>query len=323
MGLQKIYMGVDVGSISINFVLIDEAKNLLFQTYIRGSGDPLLTMQEGLAASKRFLDELEGGYELAALGATGSGRELAGIVLGADCVKNEISTHAAAAIQVQPDVRTVLEIGGQDSKVIIIRDGVIVDFAMNLVCAAGTGSFLDSQARRLGLSIEEFGALAMRSENPANIAGRCTVFAESDMIHKQQIGFPQKDIAMGACLALTRNFVSNVCRGKELQPPFLFQGGVSANPAIKRAFEIVLASPVIIPDYNMVMGAYGAALLALRKREETHEPTGFRGFTILSANLHSRGFICSHCPNSCEIIELTQDGTVMGRNGGRCGRWRD
>jgi predicted CoA-substrate-specific enzyme activase len=251
--MEKYYLGLDVGSISINFVLINTDKEVLFQSYLRGSGDPIQRIQEGLAEARAYM--AGSGAEIAGVCVTGSGRELAGILLGADLIKNEISAHAAAAIHVDPSVRTVIEIGGQDSKVTIIRDGVVVDFAMNMVCASGTGSFLDSQARRLGLSIEAFGALAMESEHPTTIAGRCTVFAESDMVHKQQIGFPQKDIVMGLCLALARNFISNVCRGKDLQPPFLFQGGVSANPGIKRAFETVLPSPVMVPQYNMVMGA--------------------------------------------------------------------
>ncbi|MDR1626001.1 MAG: acyl-CoA dehydratase activase [Spirochaetia bacterium] len=317
--MKKAYLGVDVGSISVNFALINSEKDLLFKSYLRGSGDPIQAIQQGLSELSAFLPRGDE-YEIAGVCTTGSGRELAGILLGADLIKNEISAHAAAAIHVMPDVRTVIEIGGQDSKVTIIRDGVVVDFAMNLVCAAGTGSFLDSQSRRLGLSIEKFGEIALMSENPTAIAGRCTVFAESDMIHKQQIGFPQKDIVMGLCLALARNFVGNVCRGKDLRPPFLFQGGVSANPAIKRAFETVLGFPVAVPPNNMVMGAYGAAMLVLQNAPER---TLFLGGEIAAQEIHSRGFMCSGCSNQCEIIELLKNGIVAGRIGGRCEKWRD
>src|SRR5690606_168427 len=115
-------------------------------------------------------------------------RSLAAVVAGSDIVKNEITTHGVAAATLDPEIRTILEIGGQDSKIILLNDGVITDFAMNTVCAAGTGSFLDRQAERMGLHIEELGALAVRAENPVRIAGRCAVFAESDIIHKQQLG---------------------------------------------------------------------------------------------------------------------------------------
>jgi predicted CoA-substrate-specific enzyme activase len=315
--MDDVFLGVDTGSISINLVLIDSQKKVLFQSYLRGEGDPLRTVQRGLAELQLYIAE-HPGRRIAGLGATGSGRELTGALLGADLVKNEISAHARSALHLYPGVQTIIEIGGQDSKVTIVRNGMVEDFAMNLVCAAGTGSFLDSQARRLNMPVEEFGRIAMESEDPVNIAGRCTVFAESDMIHKQQTGFSRKDIIMGLCMALARNFVGNVCRGKELRPPFLFQGGVSANPGIRRAFETVLGHPVIIPKYAPVMGAYGAAILV---QEEGAGQTGFRGWEVSAQELHTGSFVCGNCSNRCEIIEVRGNGSVLGRCGGRCDRW--
>jgi predicted CoA-substrate-specific enzyme activase len=313
--MKRAYLGLDAGSISINFVLIDEAKNVLYTSYLRGAGDPVKTIQSGLADLKTAQKDCE----IAGVCTTGSGRALAGALIGADLAKNEISAHARAALHLHPGIQTIIEIGGQDSKVIIIRGGHVTDFAMNLVCAAGTGSFLDSQARRLGMSIEAFGVLAMESENPAAIAGRCTVFAESDMVHKQQIGYNQRDIVMGLCLALARNFTGNVCRGKELAPPFLFQGGVSENPGIRRAFETILGFPVIVPRYNTVMGALGAAILAA---EAEIERSRFRGFGVSDCVIQSSGFTCTGCSNNCEIVKITQDGKALAYNGGRCEKWR-
>ncbi|MDR2073643.1 MAG: acyl-CoA dehydratase activase [Spirochaetaceae bacterium] len=315
--MKNAFLGLDVGSISINFVLVDEQKKVVYTSYLRGSGDPVKTIQEGLAAIRNHRIGAE--YRIAGVCTTGSGRALAGALIGADLVKNEISAHARAALRLYPDTQTIIEIGGQDSKVTIIRNGHVVDFAMNLVCAAGTGSFLDSQARRLGLSIEEFGELAMQSESPVAIAGRCTVFAESDMIHKQQIGYSQKDIVMGLCMALARNFTGNVCRGKELLPPFLFQGGVSSNPGIRRAFEVLLGHPVIVPGYNMVMGALGSALYAA---EASIQESRFRGFAVSDCDIKSAGFFCSGCSNNCEIVEIKQEEKVLAYNGGRCEKWR-
>lgn len=315
--MDKVYLGVDVGSISINFVLIDENKQMLFQSYIRGMGDPVQTVQSGLRELSVFMADFPE-RKISGVCTTGSGRELIGVFLGADLVKNEISAHARSAVYFYPEVRTIIEIGGQDSKVTILQDGMVVDFAMNLVCAAGTGSFLDSQSRRLNISIEDFGRIAMESETPAVIAGRCTVFAESDMIHKQQIGFSQKDIIMGLCMALARNFVGNVCRGKEFRPPCLFQGGVSANPGMRKAFEVILGYPVIVPEYHMVMGAYGAAILAL---ETSPEQTKFRGYEIQNMDIRSRGFICQGCSNQCDIVEIRNGDQVLGCNGGRCEKW--
>ena len=213
------------------------------------------------------------------VGVTGSGRRLIGAIIGADVIKNEITAHGVAAIRANHQVRTVLEIGGQDSKIILIDHGVAVDFGMNTVCAAGTGSFLDQQAHRLNLSIAEFSQIALRSKHPVRIAGRCSVFAESDMIHKQQMGHSLEDIVAGLCAALVRNYLNNVGKGKEIRPPILFQGGVAANAGIKRAFEQELGHPVIVPEYYDTMGAWGSALLAQEEKAE-YGKTSFRGFQL-------------------------------------------
>ena len=309
------YLGIDVGSISTNCVVITPECEVLFEVYRRGKGNPIESVQHCL---EQLTEKLPDKYSIRVVCTTGSGRTLAGAVVGADVVKNEISAHALAALQLYPDVQTIFEIGGQDSKVTILRDGVVVDFSMNLVCAAGTGSFLDSQARRLNITIEELSSKAMLSENPTKIAGRCTVFAESDMIHKQQIGHDQKDIVMGLCHALVRNYLSNVCNGKEIKPPIVLQGGVSANEGICRAFREALQCDIIIPPYNMVMGAYGAAIIAATSGIEK---TKFRGSDVSSHHIITKGFECGDCPNCCEIIEVLDDNEVIARTGGRCGKW--
>jgi len=308
------YLGIDVGSISTNVVVIEPGGEMLYKKYVRGSGDPIRSVQESIG------EKMWQGVQIGGVCVTGSGRSLIGVVVGADVVKNEIMTHARAALHFHPDVQTVFEIGGQDSKVMIIRDGVVVDFAMNLVCAAGTGSFLDSQAKRLNITIEEMSKCAMLSSNPVNIAGRCTVFAESDMIHRQQMGYKQNDIIMGLCNAMVRNYLSNVCRGKEIKPPIVLQGGVSANKGIRRAFQEALDTEMIIPEHNMVMGAYGAALTA---RYAGIDGTRFRGREIAEHNVRTRTFMCGDCPNRCEIIDIVEDGEIIGKSGGRCRKWEN
>ena len=256
------------------------------------------------------------------VGSTGSGRNLASMIVGADIVKNEITTHGVAGLKEREDVSTIIEIGGQDSKIIILRDGIIQDFAMNTVCAAGTGSFLDRQASRLEIPIEEFGKMALKSKNSVRIAGRCAVFAESDMVHKQQLGHNSEDIINGLCEALVRNYLSNVGKGKEIKPPILFQGGVAANIGIKRAFERILKQKVIVPRYFDVMGAYGAAILAKENWEKTKN-TSFFGFDIVNANFQVKSFQCMDCPNNCEVVQFIRDDKVKGRWGDRCGKWSE
>ena len=309
------YLGIDVGSISTNCVIVAPEGEVLFEVYKRGEGNPIESVQQCLA---QLTAQLPDRFRIKGVCTTGSGRILAGALVGADVIKNEISAHARATLHLYPGVRTIFEIGGQDSKVTILRDGAVVDFSMNLVCAAGTGSFLDSQARRLNITIEELSNKAMLSENPTNIAGRCTVFAESDMIHKQQVGHEQQDIMMGLCHALVRNYLSNVCNGKEIKPPIVFQGGVSANKGICRAFKEALQCDIIIPPYHMVMGAYGAAIIASKSRIEK---TKFRGKEVSAHPILTKGFECGDCPNYCEIIEVLDDDEIIGRTGGRCGKW--
>ena len=308
------YLGIDVGSISANLVLIGPDDGVVFEDYRRVDGRPLRAAQAALAALQAAFPQAP----VAGVGATGSARHLVAAALGADVVKNEISAHACAAIHAHPEAQTVFEIGGQDSKVTILRDRVVVDFAMNLLCAAGTGSFLDAQAKRLNITIEELSAQAVRSDRPTGIAGRCTVFAESDMIHKQQIGHRQEDIVMGLCLAMARNFLGNVCVGKEIRPPIVFQGGVSANQGMRRAFAELLKCELIVPEHHMVMGALGAALLAKRAA-----PAGsrFRGFDVCERAIDTRSFTCGDCSNECEVIEIVDRGDIVGRSGGRCRKW--
>ncbi len=315
---MKGYIGVDVGSVTTKVVVIDEEGNPLgTPVYIRTQGQPIKAIQQGVAMAR---EDLPKGIEIRGAGTTGSARYLAGVMIGADAIRNEITAHAVAALRLDPSVNTIIEIGGQDSKIIILRNGLVVDFAMNTVCAAGTGSFLDRQAERLGIPIEQFGELALKAKTPVRIAGRCTVFAESDMIHKQQMGFSVEDIIAGLCEALARNYLSNVAKGKKILPPVIFQGGVAANIGIKYAFQRALGCEVLVPPYHNVMGAIGAALLAAEQMRDGRK-TRFRGFEVAEMNFESSSFECRGCSNRCEIVEIKSDGKLLARWGDRCGKW--
>ncbi len=319
MPVSKYFLGVDVGSVSTNIVLLTEEGTVTESMYLRTQGRPMQTIQEGMQALRLKIGP---SAEILGVGTTGSARQLAATLLGADVVKNEITAHAVAASRVQPEVRTILEIGGQDSKIIVLRNGVVVDFAMNTVCAAGTGSFLDQQASRLGIPIEQFGPLALQAQHPVRIAGRCSVFAESDMIHKQQLGHPLPDILAGLCQAMVRNYLNNVGKNKEISGPIFFQGGVAANPGIRKAFEEELGQEVIVPEHFSVMGALGSAYLAqerfLQKKGFT---TNFRGLKLAETHFKARSFDCKGCPNHCEVVEIRQEEKILSRWGDRCGKW--
>jgi predicted CoA-substrate-specific enzyme activase len=315
---MDIYLGIDVGSVTTKLVTIDRDYEVLDALYLRTRGKPLEVVQQGL---KEIAPRLPYGAVIQGVGTTGSGRYLAGAVVGADVIKNEITAHAVAASYFVPGVQTIIEIGGQDSKIIILRDGVAVDFAMNTVCAAGTGAFLDQQAARLCIDIESVGALALQSRKPVRIAGRCTVFAESDMIHKQQMGHRVEDILYGLCQAMARNFLNNVGMGKEINELVVFQGGVAFNQGIVRAFEEALEMEVHVPPHHEVMGAIGAAILAQEAVNQNGSTTSFRGFSVSELDYRTRSFECRHCSNHCEIVQVSVGKQVIARWGGRCERW--
>ncbi|MBB6218758.1 putative CoA-substrate-specific enzyme activase [Anaerosolibacter carboniphilus] len=314
---KKCYLGIDVGSVSTNVVVMDTEEKILNKLYIRTQGKPIQALKQGLQMVK---EELRQDVEVIGVGTTGSGRQLASVMVGADVVKNEITAHGIAALHCVPDVKTIIEIGGQDSKIILLRDGIIYDFAMNTVCAAGTGSFLDRQAERLDIPIEEFGALALQSKTTVRIAGRCAVFAESDMIHKQQLGHNQEDIINGLCQALARNYLNNLGKGKDIKSPVIFQGGVAANVGIRKAFEEMLECEIVVPPHANVMGAIGACLLAKDEVSRTGR-TNFYGFDIADSSFHVNSFECESCANMCEVVGFHRDGQLVARWGDKCGRW--
>ncbi len=265
------FMGIDIGSVSLNIAVIDERLRLLESIYERTRGQPIPALIDVFESLEKLFPELCGAV------CTGSGRDLIASVMGV-AKENEIITQAKAVAYFHPEVRTVIEIGGQDSKLIFLeqdeRSGrtIIIDHALNEICAAGTGSFLDQQAYRLGISIDEFSSLAARAGKPATIAGRCSVFAKSDMIHLQQEGTSQEEIVAGLCYALARNYISNLGKGKRFVRPIAFQGGVAANKGVIKAFEELLElkpGELIIPQHFKVMGAIGAAMIASDRDSDT------------------------------------------------------
>jgi len=310
-----VWIGIDVGSITCKVLVLDENEEVLTATYRRTRGRIVDAVKDGLAAVGDALSD----RQVAGCATTGSARRFVGTLVGADVVANEITAHARAALALYPDARTLLEIGGEDSKIILLRGGVPTDFAMNAVCAAGTGAFLDQLAGRLDVKVEDLGDLAGASTRNVAIAGRCTVFAESDIIFKQQAGHRIEDIVAGACRALVRNYLNDVGKGKQIEPPVLFLGGVAANAGIRDAFAEALGRPVTVPEYHRVMGAFGAALIAKRRGVTRSGMRPVRA--IRASDFHPETFVCPHCANACEIVRFVEAGEIVGTLGGRCERW--
>ncbi len=283
--MNKTYLGIDVGSTTVKIVVLDKNRTMLAWRYLRSRGQPRQTLLDGITEISQKFDLTN----IIGVGLSGSGGGPIAELIGGYHV-NELIAQTRAVGEFYPQARTVIEIGGQDSKFLSLewdkQSGkmILVDFAMNNLCAAGTGSFLDQQAERLGISIEnEFAKIALQSQNPARIAGRCTVFAKSDMIHLQQKGTTLPDILAGLGMALARNFKGVIGKGKSFTPPIIFQGGVAYNQGVVRAFEMVLKlkpGDLIIPKNHHLMAALGTAFVTIDEQVDG-KLRPFHGFAPL------------------------------------------
>ncbi len=307
---MKTYLGLDIGSISTKGVLIREDKSILASAYLWTQGDPIAAVKQVLHALQNKTSGST--IRVAAVGTTGSARRLIGAMTDAAVVKNEITAHAVGTLSQYPDVRTIFEIGGQDSKIILIENGFVVDYAMNTLCAAGTGAFLSSQAQRLGVAVEDFGTIALTSKKPTSIAARCTVFAESDLVHKAQMGHKKEDIIAGLCRAVVSNFLNNVGKGKGSARPSFFRAA-EQNIGVKKAFEDATGFPVKVDENGHLTGALGAAILAANTGFEVD----FR-FGIADIEFLTRGIECGKCANRCEIICVYREDKMIDAWGNKC-----
>lgn len=308
--MKKAYLGVDIGSISTKGVIIDENNNIIASCYLYTEGNPINATKKVIKELKKQININE--YKIVGVGTTGSARKLIGTMLGANTVKNEITAHAIGTTSIYKEVKTIFEIGGQDSKIIMLDNGIVTDYAMNTLCAAGTGSFLSSQSKRLGIPIEEFGNIALTSTNPTKIAARCTVFAESDLVHKSQIGHKKEDIIAGLCYAIVNNYLNNVGKGKKIKEPIVFQGGVSKNIGVVKAFEKVTGQEIYVDKNSHLMGALGVAILSKKEKEIEFS------FDIEDIVFETKGFECSGCSNNCEIIKVMRNKEIIDSWGNRC-----
>ena len=310
------FIGIDVGSISTNVVAIDRDKNLIAKCYLRTSGRPIEAVRKGIEI---IGNEIGADIRVKAAGTTGSGRYLIGDLVGADTIINEITAQATAAANIDKTVDTIFEIGGQDSKYISLEKGVVVDFEMNKICAAGTGSFLEEQAERFDIKIEDFDDRALKAQSPLNLGERCTVFMETNVYSHYQNGAGIEDILAGLAYSITINYINRVVGRKKIGDKIFFQGAVAYNKAVVAAFENYLGKEITVPQNHEVTGAIGTAIAAL---ENEKEKTNFRGFgNIADIRYTQSSFECGSCPNMCEIKKVTFEGSKPLFYGGRCEKY--
>ena len=305
-GKVDAYLGIDIGSISTNLAIVDAEGRLLAKRYLMTAGRPIEAVRQGLGEIDHEIGEK---VSVCGVGTTGSGRYMIADFVGADIVKNEITAQATAAAEIDPEVDTIFEIGGQDSKYISIKDGVIVDFEMNKACAAGTGSFLEEQAEKLGISVkEDFAERAFASEKPCSLGERCTVFMENSLLSRQQRGAPKSDLVSGLSYSIVQNYINRVVSDRKIGKKVFFQGGTAFNKAVVAAFENYLDRHIIVPPHHDVTGAIGMANIARKHMTDNGvNPTTFKGFDLSKRTYDVRSFECKGCDNVCEINKITME----------------
>ncbi len=315
-------LGVDIGSVSTKAALVaelDGKMRILASYYRRTDGDPLAAVRDTIGRIQQQAREAGFVIDRIYAGTTGSGRYLTGDYVGADVVKNEITAQAQGARAFLPDVESILEIGGQDSKYVRLEGDTIVDFEMNKACAAGTGAFLEKQAARLGLEIGELGEAALRGQRPPDLDWTCTVFSESAAVYYQQNSVPIEDLCAGLCLASGKNYLNKNVASRPISERVVFQGAVAFNQGMVAAFETILGRPIVVPPYPHLTGAIGVALIACRQGRGESK---FRGFEqIAEGNYEISSFECQRCPNHCDVNVFQVDGGPKFFYNDRCERY--
>ena len=316
-----VYIGIDIGSTTTKYAIIDKQKRIIRKNYVQTLGRPIEVTQKLL---KDIADNLKRQINIAGIAATGSGRNVVGDFLNADLIIDEITAHAKGAVQIDPNIDTIFEIGGQDSKYISIANSSPLDFDMNKVCAAGTGSFLQELGNKYGINIvNQFQKIAMESDKPVKLAERCTVFMESDLVYYHQKSAPIQDLIAGLCYAVVHNYLNRVVGKRKIGKKVMFLGGPSLNKGVVAAFEKIIKQKILLPKHREVLGAYGAAISVFEKMS-TQKKSAFRGLeSAIKDKMKHTEKTCKadqQCHNKCKLKIYNFDGRIS-IWGGECGRY--
>jgi predicted CoA-substrate-specific enzyme activase len=314
-GAVPVTLGIDIGSTSTKAALLDLDKQVVAWVYRKTAGDPIGAVQKVFSALRDL--QARGGFalDIRAVGTTGSGRKMIQAVIGADMAVNEISAHARAAVFLDPEVDTILELGGQDAKFTQLQDGVVYNAVMNYVCAAGTGSFIEEQALKLGVPVQDYADFAMGVPCPQT-SDRCTVYMERDLDVLQARGWSKPAIAAAVLHSVRDNYLNKVVSGLYIGNHVCFQGATARNRALVAAFESELGVPIKVSPYCHVTGSLGMCLLC---QERFEGRSAFRGLEFADEEVSVTYEVCELCHNRCNLsIIHTGEATVAW--GLKCGR---
>lgn len=314
-GEHDVYFGIDIGSTSTKAVLTDARGEVLAGLYTRTSGRPLEAVQSILEAIDNISNEYKCRFTFLGAGTTGSGRKFIGSIISADLALDEITAHARAAYMLDPGVDTIIEIGGQDAKFTTMKNGRVTFSIMNNVCAAGTGSFVEEQAKKLGCPLPEYSASAENVSAPLS-SDRCTVFMERDINNYMSEGFNRGEVLASVLHSVRENYLTKVAIEKNIGDRIFFQGATAKNRALVAAFEQRLGKPIMVSKYCHLTGALGVALSLM---DSGINGSTFRGIHLYKEAIPVRGEVCSLCTNSCKIKVAEVDGENVAF-GFLCGR---
>ncbi|MFQ6121724.1 MAG: acyl-CoA dehydratase activase, partial [Dehalococcoidales bacterium] len=319
-GLCLGYLGVDVGSTSTKAVILDESgTKILAKNYLMTAGRPIDAVKQ---VFKNLLLDGADKVTIAGVGVTGSGRYLVGSFIGADLIKNEITAQTRAAAEIDPEA-DIIEIGGQDSKLVIKRNGVVVDYQMNKACAAGTGSFIDELAEMLGISVNngDFANLAFAAPYTIDLGTRCAAFMGQAVASAQQEGVPLEVITASLSNSIAKNYLSKVVGTRKLGNKVILTGAVFYNEAVVSAFHQQLKDrTLVVAEHREVSGAIGAALLA--KEKISDQRSKFKGFKrLVDSECIFSTFTCKRCDNNCTITRMQMPNEKTTFYGSRCDRY--
>ncbi len=295
--LRACFLGIDIGSTSTKAIIIDNKDDPLAGFYSYTAGQPLQAVKAIFESIHSLEEEKALNFGFRGAGTTGSGRKFIGALVGADLIVDEITSHAKAAYQLNPKTDTIIEIGGQDAKFTLLRNGNVTFSQMNSVCAAGTGSFIEEQARKLGIKLADFSDLAVGVKAPL-ASDRCTVFMERDINHYLNRGYKVREILASTLHSVRENYLQKVAVESSIGDQVCFQGATARNKALVAAFEEKLGREIFVSRYCHLTGALGTALML---REEAPARTKFKGLEIFRQEIPLKSEICSFCNNHCRI----------------------
>ena len=308
---MKYYIGVDCGSTSIKFAIINENKKLIHGLYLKNR-NIIKNIQKGFKMLKKQIGDIK----ISGVCTTGSGREFTSTLIGADMTNTEILAHMIGTLNFYPEAKTIFDIGGEDCKIITLNNGIWTNYVMNNICGAGTGAIIDSISKSLNVNIKDVGDIALKSKNKLSFPGKCVVLLKSAVVSRKNKGAENSDILMGVCRAIINNYLS-LGKNVQLNPPYIFQGATAKNKALVKALEKELTNVVLVHEYCDLMGAIGSAILAMEVKK-----TKFKGMNIIvDSKFEIKNFICSECSNNCNITQIINKEKVLGNIGSRCAKY--